>query len=129
MPGPNYVLDKGYIAQSVVAQFHFVKGGTLDETVTAVTGATDGVVGVAQQGVVTADINKQAIDVRSQGISKVVAGGVIAKDAGVNINAAGRVVTQGAAGTRVIGVARTAAAANGDWIDVELIPTGYGQVP
>lgn len=129
MPGPNYVLSKGYIAQSVVSRFHFVKGGTLDETVTAVTGATDSVIGVAQQDVVAGDVNKQAIEVRSQGISKCIAGAAIAKDVGVNINAAGRVVTQGAAGTRVVGVARTAAAANGDWIDVELIPTGFGQVP
>jgi hypothetical protein len=129
MPGPNYVLSKGYIAQSAISRFHAVKGGTLDETVTAVTGATDSIVGIAQQDVVAADVNKQAIEVRSQGITKMVASAAIAKDAGVNITATGRAVTQGAAGTRVIGVARTAAAANGDWIDVELIPTGYGQVP
>lgn len=129
MPGPNYVLSKGYIAQTAVSRFFAVKGGTLDETCTAVTGATDNILGVAQQEVVAADANKQAIEVRSQGITKMVASAAIAKDAGVNISANGRAATQGAAGTRVIGKALTAAAAAGDWIDVELIPTGYGQVP
>lgn len=122
MPGPNYVLGKGYIAQSVIAQFHAVKGGTLDETVTAVTGATDLIVGVAQQPVVAADVNKQAIDVRHMGITKMVASAAITKDAAVNITATGRAVAQAAGGGRVVGFARTAAAANGDWIDVELTP-------
>jgi hypothetical protein len=126
MPGPNYVLDKGYIAQSVVAQFHAVKGGTLDETVTAVTGTTDQPIGVAQQGVVAADVNKQAIDVRELGITKAVAGGVVAKDAPVGISAAGRFVAATGAGTKVHGIAKTAAAANGDWIDVLLTP--FGQI-
>ena len=124
MPGPNYLLDKGYIAQSVIAQFHAVKGGTLDETVTAVTGAADLIVGVAQQPVVAADVNKQAIDVRHMGITKMVAGAAVTKDAAVGLTAAGRATPATGAGTRAIGVARTAAAANGDWIDVELTPLG-----
>lgn len=129
MPGPNYVLSKGYTAQSAISRFFAVKGGTLDETCTAVTAATDNILGIAQQDVVAADVNKQAIEVRSQGISKMVASAAIAKDAGVALSANGRGVTQGAAGTRVIGIARTAASAAGDWFDVELIPSGYGQVP
>lgn len=128
MPGPNYGLGKGYIAQTAISRFFAVKGGTLDETCTAVTGATDNIVGIAQQDVVAADVNKQAIDVRSQGISKMVASAAIAKDAPVALSANGRAVTAGAAGSRVVGIARSAAAAAGDWLDVELVPAGLGQV-
>jgi hypothetical protein len=126
MAGPDYVLDKGFTAASALVQFTFVKVSA-DEAVTAVTGATDRVIGVVQQAAVAADINKQAVDVRILGISKVKVGaGGVTRMLDVNIDAAGLVVASGAAGSVSRGIALQTGVA-GDLVDVLITPSGRVQ--
>jgi hypothetical protein len=126
MAGPDYVLDKGFTAASALTQFTFVKFSA-DEAVTAVTGATDRVIGVTQQPVVAADVNKQAVDVRIVGISKVKVGtGGVTRGLDVNIDAAGLVVAPGAAGTISRGIALQTGVA-GDLVDVFITLNGRVQ--
>jgi Uncharacterized conserved protein (DUF2190) len=132
MPGPNYGLDKGFISDSAIGTagnlnhdyFRFVKlvPGTA-ERVTQATVAEEQVIGVAQNSVATADIGKQVVDVRVDGISKVVAAAAVAIGARVTTDTSGRATSTGlAAGDLVAGIALSSAAAAGDLIDVLLTP-------
>jgi hypothetical protein len=126
MAGPTYVYDAPFTAASALTQFTWVKFSA-DEAVTAVTAATDRVVGVVQQPVVAADVNKQAVDVRVVGISKVKVGtGGVTRGFDVNIDAAGLAVAPGAAGTISRGIAMQTGVA-GDLVDVFLTPNGRVQ--
>lgn len=135
MAGPNYVLDKGFLAQAAIGSatdgadlatsydyFIAVKAGTVADSVTPVTATTDTVLGVAQARVRTADINKEYVDVRMLGITKMVASAAITFGAKVNANASGQAAAVGAAGTNGIGIALSASGAAGDVIDVFLTP-------
>jgi Uncharacterized conserved protein (DUF2190) len=136
--GANYNLDKGYKSAAAIGSaasgpdlatsydyFLAVKAsGTAGDTVTPVTAVTDTVLGFSQQRVVTADINKQVVDIRMLGITKAVAGAAVTFGAFVKHNATGRVVSTATATDRVLGIALTAAAADGDVIDVLLTPAG-----
>jgi len=137
MAGPNYVMDKGFIADVAIGSaatgpdlatsydyFLFVKviSGSQDH-VTLATAANDPIIGVSQMRVLTADAGSIVADVRIEGISKVVAGAAVAIGAPVTSNASGRAVTA-TTGQRGAGVALQTAAANGDLIDVQLTPGG-----
>jgi hypothetical protein len=125
MPGADFVLDKGFVAQSALTQYTAVKFGTAEETCTAVTGATDVMIGVTQQTVSAADatIGRMAVDVRMLGITKVVAGGTVTRGTRMAFNASGQAVTAGATGTRLDGIFMTSGV-SGDWVDVFLTPGG-----
>ena len=136
--GANYGLDKAYLSAAAIGSaatgpdlvtsydyFLFVKiSGTAGTTVTPAA-AGDVVLGVAQQRVVTADINKQPVDVRMYGISKVVAGGTLAFGDKVKSDAAGKAVVN-AVGTlaNTAGIVVGAGGASGDLVDVLLTPGG-----
>jgi len=122
LPGANYTLDKGLLAQSALITFRAVKGGTVDESCTAMTAVTELPLGVVQHGVVAADVGKQIADVRILGITKMEASAAITRWVAVGAAADGRAVTAGAAGARMLGIALSAATAAGDWIDVLLTP-------
>lgn len=125
MPGPNFILDKGFKCMSVVTRFRAVKLVTsAKEQVTAITAAVDRPVGIVQDTVETADAGRQVVNVRSIGISQAEAGGVLAIGARCILAADGRLVDVGAAaaGTVIVGEAWTAAAAAGDWFDLFLTP-------
>jgi hypothetical protein len=95
MPGPNFTgLDKGYIADSAVTQFHAVKFGTADEHCTIVTAITDTVLGFSQEAVPvgSSDIGKRAINIREAGITYAKAAGTIARGAYVKVTATGAVI-------------------------------------
>lgn len=133
--GANYGLDKGYLAAAAIGSaasgpdlatsydyFLFVKvSGTAGTTVTPAA-AGDVTLGVAQSRVATADINKQVVNIRLLGISKVVAGGTVAYGDRVKSDASGKAVVN-TTGTlaNVAGVALTGGA-SGDLIDVLLTP-------
>jgi hypothetical protein len=135
--GANYGLDKGYLSASalgsaasgpdVATSYDYfvavVPSGTAGTTVTLATVAGANVLGVSQQRVATADINKQVVDIRLTGITKVVAGGTVAVHDQVQNDTAGKAVTSSTAGDRVFGTALTGGAA-GDVIDVLLTPGG-----
>lgn len=122
MPGADFVLDKGFLAQSALSKFRAVKFGTVDESVTAMTAITELPVGVVQHVVAAADVSKQVADVRILGITKLEAGVAITRGNAVGAGADGRAAAAGAAGTRMLGVALSSAANAGDIIDVLLTP-------
>jgi hypothetical protein len=126
MPGATFIADVGLLAQSALTIYRAVKGGTVAESCTIVTGATDVMLGVVQQTVVAADatIGKQVADVRIMGVTKWEASAAVSLWAKVALQADGRCATAGAAGTRQDGIALSAAGAAGDWIDVLLTPAG-----
>lgn len=138
MAGPNYGLDKGFVADVAIGSsatgpdlatsydyFLFVKGATKDHVVLSAA-ANDVTLGVCQTRVLAADAGVQVADIRLEGISKVVAGAAVAAFAPVTSNASGRAITA-TTGQRQAGVALEAASANGDIIDVFITPGG--QVP
>lgn len=127
--GPNYGLDKGFLAQGATA-YAFGEGvvlGTVEQSVTRATTAltVPGFFGVVQEDLDTTRLatGKAIVGVRITGITRAIAGAAVAKGAILVNDTSARVVTQaGAAGTPVIGIALTAAAAAGDHIDVLLTP-------
>jgi hypothetical protein len=126
MPGADFVLDKALLAQSVMSKFRAVKFGTVDESCTLATVADEKILGVVQQPVVAADVNKQVVDVRMMGITKWEAEAAITRGNLVTVAVTtGRAAPiSGAAGSRAHGMALSSAAAAGDIIDVWLLPNG-----
>jgi|SRR3954452_12079160 hypothetical protein len=125
MPGPNFVLDKGLVAQAAVNMFTPVKAGTVGESCTPVTGVTDEVLGWAQETCSAADATSgRVINIRMSGITRAVAGAAIAYGAKVKITATGTVITATTAGP-AHGRALTAAAAANDQLDIMITPNGY----
>jgi uncharacterized protein (TIGR04206 family) len=118
--GPNFVLDKGFIADTPVEKFRFVKLVDTEHVERA-----DGAgytVGVVQNHVDQAAVDDgQVNDVRVLGISRVIAGSdALAIGTPVASDAQGRAVPVGA-GTAV-GICWLAADAVGDHVDVLLTP-------
>lgn len=135
--GANYGLDKGYktatalgsaasgpdVATSYDYFVAVVPSGTDGTTVTLATSAGSDVLGVAQERVLVANINKQVVDIRLYGITKMLAGGTVAYGDQVQNDTTGRAVTSAAPGDRVVGRALSGGAV-GDVIDVLLTPGG-----
>jgi hypothetical protein len=123
MPGTNFVLDKGFLAQAATTQFHVVKGGTANEACTPVTATNDQPLGVAQEAATAAEVtNGKVINVRMMGISRCICQGTIARWTRVRAHSTGRVVAlSGAAGTvdNLVGITMFSAV-DGDHVDVFL---------
>lgn len=116
----NFILDKGFDAESVIVKFRAVKAGATAEGVTAVTVAGEDGIGVEQFGVPTADLTRgKGASVRIEGITEWEAGAAIAREADVTVDASGRCVTA-VATNRIWGKARQAAGASGNRISVQL---------
>jgi len=118
----NYILDKAYTvtdAGGVDAFRVVVQGGVAGECALPAGQNADGVLGVTTH----AQEQNRNVSVRKAGVARVEAAGVIAVGEAVNVAAAtGKVksVSDENTGTKVkvIGFAETAAAANGDVIEV-----------
>jgi hypothetical protein len=142
--GPNYGLDKGFLATGATAYTHgeivrliqnpaasltTVMNAIQRET-TAVTNATaDRMWGVVMEDLDTVKLgtNKAIVDVRLVGIARVLTGAAVALGKYVTSDATARavVVTRAIAGalpTPCIGYALTSATAAGQYIDVLLTP-------
>jgi len=132
--GPNYVLDKGYIAtgSTAYALGEAVVQATTNfsgDSVARATSAAADVLGVCQE---TIDANKVAtgkavIDIRLLGITRMIAGAAVAMGDRVTNDASARAVpvaraAAGAQPARVFGRALNAATAAGQHIDVLLTP-------
>jgi hypothetical protein len=129
--GPNYVLDKGFLATGATAYAfgECVILTTDGTTIARATTANSRCIGVVQESLEVAKVTtgKAVIDVRVLGISRTLAAGAIAVNDRVANDATARVVTktQTAAGsqpTPVVGTALTAATQAGDQVDVLLTP-------
>lgn len=123
IPGPNYVLDKGFVVVTTAAtQFQAVKQvAAQPEQVTPVTGLTDLAIGIIQQPVATADLGKQVADVRILGITKAVCSATVAVGDKVKVDATGKMLTTTTALDKVVGIALSGGVVN-DIIDVLLTP-------
>jgi hypothetical protein len=128
----NYILDKGYVAVStynssnaagVVAK-RFVKL-TANQTIDLNVASNTRPVGVVQENVDQAKVatGKAVVDVRVQGIARVIAGGTIAIGGEVMSSTTGTAIAAVTAANIVCGIALQAAV-SGDEIDVELLPGG-----
>lgn len=107
------------------SQYRFVKAGATAGQVVACDTAGERTIGVLQNDPDAAD---KAATVGVGGISKVEAGAAVAADASVSVDAQGRAVTSVTAGHVIVGYARTAAAAAGELIAVELTRTYSGVI-
>lgn len=108
MPGYGFSgMDKGYDAESVIANHRAVKLGTTPEGCTAITGNTDRAIGVSIFHVTSDEMLRgKGATIREEGIVEweVGSGGVTRGDA-ATIDAEGRVVTA-ATGNLVYGYVR-----------------------
>lgn len=121
----NFVLDKGYIAESAITKFRVVKLGTAADSCTVVTADSEMPIGVAQYSLTAGQIADQVgASVRLSGISEMEASAGITKGAEVTFTANGRAVTA-TSGKRVIGVALQTCDGAGDRIAVQLGLPGY----
>jgi hypothetical protein len=125
--GPNYVLNKGYVAGGSTA-FKLGEVVTLDgdQLVNrAVTADDTPVIGICTEDVDATKVatGKVVVGVAVHGICKAIAGAAITRGAKLTNDTSARVVTQaGAAGSAVHAVALESASAAGELIDVLLTP-------
>lgn len=132
MAGPNYVLDKGFIADGAVSQFHVVVM-TGDENMAQATVAGADPLGVCQEEVEARDAGLRVANARILGITRVVCGAAIARRDKLAVAADGRVVpatatvlsdgtAAGTLGDLVVGIAWTPTTAAGQHLDMLLTP-------
>ena len=124
MPGPNYVLDKGYVIDAASNIFKAQKMQSTKEHVTECTTLNDATIGILQETVSATDAGKRVASVRIEGISRCIASAAISIGQGVRATTAGKMVALAAttAKQNQVGIAQTAAAADGDHFDVLLTP-------
>lgn len=116
----DYILSKGYDAESALTKFRACKAGANAEGVTAITVAGETGRGVSQFDVSTAEIAQgKGASVAIVGTTPWEAGAAIAIDALVTVDSVGRCVTAGS-GDKVWGQCRLACDASGDIVSVTL---------
>jgi hypothetical protein len=132
--GPNYVLDKGFIAQGATAYAfgELIAPGTLTQTCVRATAAPTGTttwLGVCQDSVDQTKIAtaKVEVSVRILGIARVIAGASVAVGNRLTNDTSARAVpvTRAGAGAQpapVVGIALTGTSTVGEHIDVLLTP-------
>jgi hypothetical protein len=117
----DHVLDKGYLAGTAIGIYRAVIQ-TADDTVKQCDTAAQLALGFCQEETSAGDAtNGRVINVRVAGRTTAINGtaGALARNTKVTTDTSGRVVAA-ATGNAVIGVTRTAASAQGDWVQVDL---------
>jgi hypothetical protein len=121
----HYEYDRAFLIDAAVTKFYLVKTNGF-EHVTPVTATGDFAIGVAQESATAGDVaNGKIIGVRLLGVARCVAQAPIAVGLKVRAHSSGKITTVDAtagANNQVVGIALTAAAADGDHIDVLLTP-------
>jgi hypothetical protein len=133
--GPNYGLDKGFLAQGGSVQYNFgeaVIPGSAVQSCARSTGAPTGTtfwLGICQETIDASKVNtgKAFIDIRLNGISRAIAGATVTVGARLTTDTSARVVpvTRAAAGAQpapILGIALTGTTNVGEHIDVLLTP-------
>lgn len=122
---PQYVMDQPTVAAGAIGQFKAVEL-TARQTVQQCDATNDLAYGICQEEVSAADaVNGRVIGVRVEGVSRCIAGAAIAVGASVRVTGTvGKLQTCAAttAKQNQVGIAQTAAAADGDHFDVLLTP-------
>lgn len=114
----------GRLAETTVTQKRFVKAGTNPQTQCVPATANDVCLGVArgEKGVDTPV--DHPVDIGVNGIYEVEAGAAVSVNDYVESDADGRAIVAAGAGAHdIVGIARTAAGAAGDLIEVEVRPS------
>lgn len=125
MAGPNFVLDKGWLAGEAMTKYEFVKL-VGSETINACDTQGERALGVLQEEVSAADAtNGRIASVRVLGISRVIAGATISEFDLLTVGADGRAEVA-ATGDVVVGTALQDAV-DGDHMDILLSPSGHVQ--
>lgn len=129
--GPNFVLDKGYLAQGTAAYAlgQGVKYGTAEQSVTPVTAANDILAGICQENIDATRVTtgKAVINVRKMGISLVLSGAAFAKGDPLTVNNVGKFIKQTAAGGVFFAVAEAAATAADQLVSATVV-AGYSTI-
>lgn len=135
--GANAVLDKGFKVLSTynssaaagVLAYRVVK--VASDTIDLQTASNALSLGVVQESVdqVKVATGKVVANVRLEGTSKCVAGAAITQGVEVMATTAGKVIAATGSGNRVIGVALSAASADGDYVDVQLSGAAQRLIP
>jgi hypothetical protein len=127
MSGPNSVLDKGFLANSEIRQYKFVKldftNSNPQEVVVCDTAGERGV-GVVQDQALAEDndVGERVVNVRVMGITFAkAADGTIAQNDRVATNASGEIATAGT-GDVPLGLAMNNSSNAGDLVEVLLTP-------
>ncbi len=123
----QYVMDRPYKPLTAVNKYNAVIIGTAAEQTCDVTGGANvQCIGIIQETIAAADVtNGLVASVRIEGVSTCIAASAIAVGDRVRVSAtAGRLETVAATTAKQyqVGIAQTAAAANGDWFEVVLTP-------
>jgi hypothetical protein len=122
---PQFVHDEPLIVDAAAAIFTAQKLGTVLQHCTITGAASDTVFGILQETVSAADVTLgRACAVRVIGVSRCIASAAIAIGARVVPTTAGKLVTApgATANQNQVGIAMSAAAADGDHFDVLLTP-------
>jgi hypothetical protein len=128
MPGGNYGLAKGFLmtGSSAVANGTVAKlsaaSALQPAQVALATAASDIIIGVFQEDVDAAKVTtgKATVSVLIEGIAKCVAGAAVTLGDYVTATTGGQLITTVTAADRIVGIALSAAAAQGDIFDVYL---------
>lgn len=129
--GPNFVLDKGYLAQGSAAYAYGqpVGYGTVEQSCMAITVANTLIAGVCQENVDAAKVatGKVFVNVRKMGIARVLIGASVAKGDPLTVDATGRFITQVTAGGKFFAIAEAAGTTAGQLVEAVLV-TGFATI-
>jgi hypothetical protein len=121
--------DEPFFVDSATTRYLAVKQNGASRC-TVVTGTADLTLGILQETVLAADVTggvgRRTVAVRTHGTSIGVAGAAIVAGAEVKVTAAGKFITVAAVSDVIVGRARTAAAADGDWFELDLYASRNG---
>lgn len=127
--GANYGLDKGLVIEgtTAVAAFTIAARGTAVQSAKNSTVAGDPQnLGVFQESCdaakLAANPGKVFLNVRLQGISRVITGGIFAKGDPLTNDTTGRAVKQTTAGGRCLGIAEEASGGANAFVNIQLTP-------
>lgn len=127
--GPNYLLDKGMLAQGSTAYAYgeLVVPGTAEQSVARATTAGAPLVFVCQEDLDATRLatGKAIVGTRFFGLARVIVDAAVTKGDKLVNNANARAIKQATAGSPTFGVALTAATAAGQYVDVLLTPGAF----
>ena len=123
--GPNFVLDKGFLAQGSAAYQYgqTVTFGTVPQSCAAIAVANTYVLGICQENIDASRVatGKAFINVRMMGVSRALVGAAVVKGDPLTPDGTGRLIKQTTAGGKFYAVALEDQATVGGFTEVMLI--------
>lgn len=114
------ILSEPFIAHGAMTRYQAV---TLQAAgrCEAVDSVADIVLGFVQETVAVADAGRRVVGVMTHGVTIAIAAAPITAGANLKVTATGRLTPTTAVNDIIVARARTAAAADGDWLEVDII--------